>query len=85
MNCTIKDTTVKRFHHEPRNPLQTLLADFLAPSNFARRLTELHGHPPYEYICKIWTSEPHRFILNPIPQMPGLKTWGLCRTGAGRL
>ena len=25
---------------------------------------------PYEYICKIWTSEPDRFILNPINQMP---------------
>ena len=27
---------------------------------------------PYEYICKVWTSEPDRFILNPIHQMPGL-------------
>ena len=29
---------------------------------------------PCEYICKIWTSEPERFILNPIHQMPGLNT-----------
>ncbi|MFT7183656.1 MAG: hypothetical protein ACI87T_004056, partial [Planctomycetota bacterium] len=29
---------------------------------------------PYEYICKIWTSEPDRFTLNPIHQMPGLNT-----------
>lgn len=28
----------------------------------------------YEYICKIWTSEPDRFNLNPIHQMPGLNT-----------
>ena len=27
---------------------------------------------PYEYICKIWTSEPDRFNLNPIPRVPGL-------------
>lgn len=26
----------------------------------------------YEYILKIWTSEPERFIANPIHQMPGL-------------
>ena len=28
----------------------------------------------YEYICKIWTSEPHRFIVDPIHQMPELNT-----------
>jgi hypothetical protein len=32
------------------------------------------GYTPYEYICKIWTSEPDRFILDPIHQMPGLNT-----------
>jgi hypothetical protein len=31
----------------------------------------LNGLTPYEYICKISTSEPERFILNPIHQMPG--------------
>ncbi|SFF61266.1 hypothetical protein SAMN05216566_1621, partial [Aureimonas phyllosphaerae] len=29
---------------------------------------------PYEYIARIWTSEPNRFIVNPIHQMPGLNT-----------
>ena len=38
----------------------------------ARRRKALNGHTPYEYICKIWTSEPDRFILDPIHQMPGL-------------
>lgn len=42
--------------------------------NFARRLKTLGGLTPYEYICKIRTSEPDRFILNPIHQMPGLNT-----------
>ena len=28
----------------------------------------------YEYMCKVWTSEPNRFIVNPIHQMPGLNT-----------
>ena len=50
------------------------LADFMAAYNFARRLKTLSGLTPYEYICKIWTSEPDRFILNPIHQMPGLNT-----------
>jgi hypothetical protein len=30
----------------------------LAAYNFARRMKTLSGITPYEYICKIWTSEP---------------------------
>ena len=40
----------------------------------ARHLKTLSGLTPYEYIAKIWTSEPNRFIVNPIHQMPGLNT-----------
>lgn len=29
---------------------------------------------PYEFICKCWTSEPERFTLDPIHQMPGLNS-----------
>jgi hypothetical protein len=72
MNRTIKDANVKRFHCETRGQLRTHLADFLAAYNFARRLKTLGGLTPYEYICKIWTSEPDRFILDPVHQMPGL-------------
>ena len=74
MNRTIKEATVKRFHYESHDQLQTHLSDFMAGYNFARRLKTLNGLTPYEYICKIWTSEPDRFILNPIHQMPGLNT-----------
>ena len=77
MNRTIKDATVKRFHYDSHDQLRVHLADFLAAYNFARRLKTLNGLTPYEYICKIWTSEPERFILNPIHQMPGLNNWGL--------
>ena len=73
-NRTIKEATVKRFHYERHDQLRTHLADFLAAYNFARRLKTLSGLTPYEYICKIWTSEPDRFILDPIHQMPGLNT-----------
>ena len=72
MNRTIRDATVKRFHYDSHDQLRTHLADFLAAYNFARRLKTLSGLTPYEYICKIWTSEPDRFILHPIHQMPGL-------------
>ncbi|PJG50324.1 IS481 family transposase, partial [Bradyrhizobium forestalis] len=40
----------------------------------ARRLKTLKGLTPYEYICKCWTSQPERFKLNPLQQMPGLNS-----------
>ena len=74
MNRTIKEATVKRYHYDNHDQLRTHLADFLAAYNIARRLKTLNGLTPNEYICKIWTSEPDRFILNPIHQTPGLNT-----------
>ncbi|NLC24214.1 MAG: IS481 family transposase, partial [Oxalobacter sp.] len=37
-------------------------------------LKSLKGLTPYEFICKIWTTQPHRFTLNPIHQMPGINS-----------
>ena len=74
MNRTIKEATVKRFHHDSHGQLRPHLSVFMAAYNFARRLKILNGLAPYEYICKIWTSEPDRFIIDPIHQMPGLNT-----------
>gem|GEM_PF-1966672 len=34
--------------------------------------TEGNGLMPQENICKVWTSEPQRFVLSPIHQMSGL-------------
>ncbi|MFN8874268.1 MAG: IS481 family transposase [Brevundimonas sp.] len=74
MKRTIKDATVKRFNYDSHDELRQHLADFIDAYNFARRLKTLNGLTPYEYIAKIWTSEPERFIVNPIHQMPGLNT-----------
>ncbi len=74
MNRTIKEATVKRFHYDSHHQLRVHLADFIAAYNFARRLKTLSGLTPHEYIAKIWTSEPERFIVDPIHQMPGLNT-----------
>ena len=57
-----------------RSQLETHLHDFIDAYNFGRRLKTLKGLTPYEYICKISTSEPDRFILDPIHQTPGLNT-----------
>ncbi|MBB3934096.1 hypothetical protein SAMN05216566_10433 [Aureimonas phyllosphaerae] len=72
MNRTIKEATVKRFHYESHDQLRTHLADFTVACNFGRRLKTLGGLTPYEYVARIRTSEPGRFIVNPTHQMPGL-------------
>jgi transposase InsO family protein len=71
MNRTIKDATVKRFHYDDHDQLRTHLQSFVAAYNFGRPLKTLKGLTPYEYICKRWTIEPERFIVDPIHQMPG--------------
>lgn len=50
------------------------LVGFVSAYNFARRLKTIKGLIPYEYICKTWTKEPERIILDPLQQMPGLST-----------
>ena len=72
MNRTIKNATVKRFHHDGHEQLRRHLADFIAAYNFARRLETLEGPTPQKFICQRWSIEPNRFKLNPIYQMPVL-------------
>ncbi len=74
MNRMIKDATVKRYHYNSHEQLHCHLADFLDAYNDAGRLKTLNGLTPYEYISKIWASEPDRFNLNSMHQMPGLNT-----------
>ena len=72
MNRTIKEATVQRYHYDSHDQLQIHLLHFIAAYNFARRLKTLNGLTPYEYICKCWQNDPHRFTLDPTHQMPGL-------------
>jgi len=74
MNRTIKEATVKRYHYDTHAQLETHLNDFIATYNYARRLKTLQGLTPFEYICKIWTSEPERFRVNPTHHTLGLNT-----------
>jgi transposase InsO family protein len=61
MNRTIKEATVKRYHYDSHQQLKMHLTDFINAYNYGRRLKTLKGLTPYEYICKIWKSEPKRF------------------------
>lgn len=72
MNRTIKEATVKRYHYDSHKQLEAHLYDFIDAYNYVRRLKALKGLTPFEYICKIWATEPGRFILKPTQKMPGL-------------
>ena len=69
MNRTIKEATVKRYHYDTHSQPETHVTDFIAAYNYARRLKTLQGLTPFEYICKIWTSEPERFNIDPTHHM----------------
>ncbi len=68
MNRTIKEATVQRYHYDTHDQLRIHLSDFVAAYNFAKRLKTLLGLTAYEFICKCWQTEPHRFTLDPIHQ-----------------
>ena len=71
MNRTLKDATVKRYHHESRDQLRAHLQLFVDAYNHARRLKTLRGLTPYEFVHQVWTKEPERFRLNPSHHIPG--------------
>jgi len=68
MLLTFKDATVKKYHYGCRDQLRSQLENVPDAHNIARRLKTLSGLTPYAYVCKIWTSEPDRFIFNPTNQ-----------------
>jgi len=72
MNRTIKEATIQRYHYDSHQQLGHHLDDFVSAYNFGRRLKTLKGLTPYEFICMAWQTQPERFILNPLQQMPGL-------------
>src|SRR5215216_2613117 len=74
MNRTLKDATVRRYHYDSHDQLRAHLQLFLDAYNYARRLKTLRGLTPYEFICKTWTDQPHRFRVNPTHLTLGLNS-----------
>ena len=52
--------------------LKRHLYDFVNAYNFAKRFKMFKGLTPYEFIIKVWQSEPERFINNPLHHNAGL-------------
>jgi hypothetical protein len=74
MNRTLKEATVKKYHYETHDPLKQHLHTFLMAYNFAKRLKTQKGLTPYEHICKMWTTEPKIFRVNPFHHTLGLNS-----------
>ena len=71
MNRTLKEATVRRYYYDSHDRLRVHLKTFLDAYNFAKRLKTLKGLTPFEYICTLWTEQPHRFNVNPFHHMAG--------------
>jgi transposase InsO family protein len=74
MNRTLKEATVKKYHHQPHHHLKEHLYTFLMAYNFAKRLNTLKGLTPYESICGGWEKAQERLSSNPYPHTLGLNT-----------
>jgi hypothetical protein len=74
MKRTIKDASVRRYHYDDHAQLERHLADFVSVYNFGRRLKTLNGLASYESVCRRWVTGLHRFKLNPLQQVSGLRT-----------
>ena len=71
MNRTLKEATIKRFHYETADQLNTHLQSFLLAYNFAKRLKRLKGLTPYEFVCAEWRKNPSSFIREPTHHASG--------------
>ena len=72
MNRTIKEATVQRFHYDSHQQLaqqSRRLRQGLQLRPTPQDPQRSHAIRP---VCKAWTSQPERFTLNPLHQMPGL-------------
>ena len=71
MNRTLKEATIKRFHSETTDQLNTHLQAFSRAYNFAKRLKRLKGLTPYEFVCAEWRKNSSIFHREPKDLIPG--------------
>src|SRR3954471_4424907 len=70
MNRTVKEATIKAFHHPDSEALQAHILAFVTAYNFAKHLKALQWRTPYEAIQDAWTKDPSPFKINPHHLIP---------------
>ena len=84
MSRTVKDATVKTFHHEDLESLKAHVPGFVSAHNFAKHLKALKWKTPFQGICDAWKSNPAAFRINPHHLIPGSYRAATTVEGAGR-
>ena len=74
MNRTVKEATIKAFHHPDLEGLKRHVLAFVSAYNFAKHLRSLRWKTPLETVCQAWTANPDIFKLNPRYLTPGRYT-----------
>ncbi len=72
MNRTVKDATVKAFHHTNLDSLKAHMLALVSAYNFAKHLKALRWKTPFETVCHAYTTSPG--IFNPRHLIPGPNT-----------
>ena len=62
---TLKEATVRAFHHPTIHELRRHVADDLAAYTFAKHLKALRWRTPYETLEALWGSRPELFRRSP--------------------
>ena len=65
MNRTVKDATIKAFHHPGLDALKAHVIAFVRAYNFAKHLKALRWRTPFQAILDAWTKDPSIFKINP--------------------
>jgi transposase InsO family protein len=78
MNRTIKEATVKRYHYDRHDQLETHLSDFINAYNYGRRLKTLKGLTPFRMHKQNLDRRPKSIQTKPAP--PNARTKHLSRS-----
>jgi transposase InsO family protein len=65
MNRTVKEATLKAFHHSDLEALKTHVLGFVTAHTFAKHLKALRWRTSLQAVCEAWHKEPSRFEVNP--------------------
>ena len=72
LNRTLKEATIKVFHYDTAEALDTHLQAFLRVYLFTKRLKTLKGLTPHEFVCAEWRKNPSIFHRDPTLHPLGL-------------
>ena len=74
MNRTVKEATIKAFHHPDLKALKAHVLSFVAAYDFAKHLKRLRWRTPFQAVCDAWTRDPAPFRIDPRHLIPGPHT-----------